>query len=243
MSMRAISHRGRPHSFPETGTFIVFEGGEGAGKSTQMTTFVQWLEANGADVVVTKEPGGTPIGERLRDVLLDPASRSLDPRAEALLYAADRAQHVAQVIRPALDAGKIVVSDRYVDSSLAYQGLARGLGLNEILSLSSWATGGLLPDLVFFLNVDADSGLERSTGEPDRLEREGDDFHRRVNAAYLELAERWPGRFVVVDASRSEAEVHADVVKAFKKRFLHEESALAEAAAMDLHPPGPPVPR
>jgi dTMP kinase len=243
MSMRAISHRGRPHGFPQTGTFIVFEGGEGAGKSTQMTAFVQWLEANGADVVTTREPGGTPIGERLREVLLDPSSSSLDPRAEALLYAADRAQHVAQVIQPALDAGRIVVSDRYVDSSLAYQGLARGLGLNEILNLSSWATGGLLPDLVFFLNVDAGSGLERSTGEPDRLEGEGEDFHRRVNAAYLELAERWPGRFVVLDASRPKGEVHADVVKAFKKRFFHGESALAEAAAMDLHPPGPPVPR
>jgi dTMP kinase len=242
LSMRAISYRGRPHAFPTKGTFIVFEGGEGAGKSTQIRSFAEWLRAQGADVVTTREPGGTSIGERLRALLLDP-SASLDARAEALLYAADRAQHVAEVIRPALEGGKIVVSDRYIDSSLAYQGIARGLGVNEILSLSSWGTGGLMPDLVFFLNVDPASGLERSTEERDRLERESEDFHRKVNAAYLELAERWPGRFVVLDASRPQTEVQADVVKAFKKRFARDDSPLAEAAAMDLHPPGPPVPR
>jgi dTMP kinase len=197
--------------------FVAFEGVEGAGKSTQMAAFVRWLQARGDDVVVTREPGGTRLGEKLGDVLLDTSS-SIDARAEALLFAADRAQHAAEVIKPALAGGKIVVSDRFLDSSLAYQGLARGLGLTEIYELSSWATGGLVPDLVFLLTVDSKTGRERMSDERDRLEQEGDDFHDRVAAAYLELSTKFPDRFVVLDGARSASEVHTDVVAEFEER-------------------------
>jgi dTMP kinase len=197
--------------------FVVFEGGEGAGKTTQMAALVKWLQARGSDVIVTREPGGTGLGEKLREVLLDTSS-SIDPRAEALLFAADRAQHTAEVIKPALARGKIVVSDRFLDSSLAYQGLARGLGLQEIYELSSWATGGLTPDLVILLNVDSETRVARLGGEGDRLEREDTDFHESVAAAYLELSSRYANRFVVLDGARSPAEVHADVVAAFEER-------------------------
>jgi dTMP kinase len=241
LSMRAIGAEGRRLA-RHPGTFVVFEGGEGAGKSTQMAAFVDWLQARGEDIVVTREPGGTSIGERIREVLLDPAASEMDRRTEALLYAADRAQHVAEVIKPALESGKVVVSDRFVDSSLAYQGFARGLGIEDIYSISEWATGGLLPDLVFFLNVDADQGLRRAEGHLDRIENEGRDFHDVVAAAYMKLVQRWPDRFVVIDASRSKSEVHTDVVKAYETR----EAAITPpqpSAAHDLGPPGTPVPR
>ena len=143
----------------------------------------------------------------------------MDARAEALLYAADRAQHVAEVIAPALEAGKIVISDRFVDSSLAYQGLARGLGLDDIYRISEWGTGGVLPDLAFFLDVDPESGLGRVGERRDRLEQEETEFHRRVRRAYRELSRRFPARFVVIDASRTPSEVHQDIVTAFKQRL------------------------
>jgi dTMP kinase len=241
-SMRAIGHRDRIGE-RANGYFVVFEGGEGAGKSTQLTAFVEWLQARGAEVVTTREPGGTIIGRRIRDVLLDPKSTGLDPHAEALLYAADRAQHVKDVIRPALGEGKIVVSDRFVDSSLAYQGVARNLGVEEVLSISDWATGGLMPDVVFYLRVDPRTGMERSDGEPDRIESEPDDFHAKVASAYSQLARRWPGRFIVIDASRPAAEVHAEIIKAFSKRASDRAAPTASAAALDLGTPGPPVPR
>ncbi|MGH2808625.1 MAG: dTMP kinase, partial [Actinomycetota bacterium] len=207
------------------GYFVVFEGGEGAGKTTQMSAFVRWLEARGEDIVTTREPGGTKIGARIRETLLDPEMKDMDPRTEALLYAADRAQHVADVIRPALDAGKIVVSDRFVDSSLAYQGLARGLGLDEIYRISEWATGGVMPDVVFYLQVDPEKGLERVPNEKDRIEQEDGDFHERVDRAYRDLADHFPERFVVVDASASPDEVHKAVIAAYEEHAadrLHE---------------------
>ena len=221
VSMRAIGARAPTvHAVPSTATgyFVVFEGGEGAGKTTQMSALVKWLEARGEQVITTKEPGGTPIGERIRDLLLDPTAAEMSSQAEALLYAADRAQHVNEVIRPALEAGKVVVSDRFVDSSLAYQGLARGLGLEDIYRLSEWATGGLLPDVVFYLRLDPDEGLRRIETEPDRIEKEAVDFHRRVSTAYAELAARYPHRFVVLDASRTPSDIHRDVVSALEKR-------------------------
>ncbi len=215
-SMGAIKARqSKPR---ERGYFVVFEGGEGAGKTTQMEALVGWLEARGEQVVTTREPGGTAIGDRVRAILLDKSSGEMSPRAEALLYAADRAQHVAEVIRPALEQSKVVVSDRYVDSSLAYQGLARGLGLDEIMELSEWGTEGLLPDLVLYLQVDPQVGLSRIDRETDRLEAEAQDFHKRVAEGYAELARRFGDRFVVLDASGSSAEVHADVIEAFLKR-------------------------
>lgn len=222
MSMRAIGAR-VPDSWPEKvttkGYFVVFEGGEGAGKSTQMSAFVRWLEARGEDVVTTREPGGTAIGDRIRKVLLDTESASMDARAEALLYAADRAQHVAEVIKPALDQGKVVVSDRFVDSSLAYQGIGRGLGLEEIYRISQWGTGGVMPDLVFFLKLDPEKGLARVPGTPDRLEQEAGDFHKRVGDAYVALAKRFSSRFVIIDAGGSPEDVHSQVVAAYSERM------------------------
>lgn len=223
VSMRAIGARStQPTLVPDhrRGTFIVFEGGDGAGKTTQMQALVRWMEARGEQVVVTREPGGTAIGARIREVLLDPDSAELDARAEALLYAADRAQHVKEVIEPALKAGKIVLSDRFLDSSLAYQGAARGLGIDHILQISEWATGGLLPDVVFYLSLDPDEGLSRSQGEPDRMEREAGDFHAEVARGYLQLAQRFPSRFVVIDASESVSQVHAKVIQVITERDL-----------------------
>ena len=244
LSMRAIGARGLVagvRATPRSGYFVAFEGGEGAGKTTQLEAFVKWLEARGADVVTTREPGGSVIGERIRDILLDTAAGRMDERTEALLYAADRAQHVAEVIRPALAAGKVVVSDRYIDSSLAYQGLARGLGIDEIYRISEWATGGLLPDLVLYLKVDPGAGLRR-VGEPDRIESEGSDFHDRVGTAYLELARRYPKRFVVIDAGGSQAEVHQAIVDAFETHQRTDDTGVELFPGLSS-PPGPPVPR
>jgi dTMP kinase len=170
--------------------------------------------------------------------LLDPVSSEMDPRTEALLYAADRAQHAAEVIRPALAEEKIVVSDRFVDSSLAYQGLARGLGLQQIYDISAWATNGLVPDLVFYLDLDAAAGLARVGEGRDRLEQEDDDFHARVGAAYLELAQKFPERFVVLDARRGQAEIHAEVVEEFEERTQGREPQTRK-----FQPPPGPVPR
>lgn len=223
LSMRAIKV-GRltvPEVDARPGFFVAFEGGEGAGKSTQMEAFVDWLKARGDDVVTTREPGGTAIGAQIRKVLLDPAGKEMDPHAEALLYAADRAQHVAEVIKPALDAGKTVVSDRFIDSSLAYQGLARGLGLQDVYEISKWAVDNTLPELVVYLKVDAQTGLRRKTTEPDRIELEEDGFHQKVAEAYAELARTFPDRFVVVDGDRSPAEVHKEVVKHFEERLAN----------------------
>lgn len=238
LSMRAIGHRVRPRPVGTgSGFFVVFEGGEGAGKTTQMEALVTWLRAQGIDAVTTHEPGGTEIGNRIRAILLDTKSDSMDPRTEALLYAADRAQHVAEVIRPALGAGKVVVSDRYIDSSLAYQGIARGLGLDQIYRISEWATGGVVPDLVFFLSVDPQEGLRRAGDEPDRIESEGDSFHAKVRDAYLELAQKFPSRFVVLDGSKDVEQVHRTVITEYKG---HVPDRLPSAASVkDLGAPGP----
>ncbi|HEX2240904.1 MAG TPA: dTMP kinase [Actinomycetota bacterium] len=242
LSMRAIRARGVfgvvPSAEPQRGYFVAFEGGEGAGKTTQIEALVKWLEARGEEVVVTREPGGTAIGAKIREVLLDPANSGMDPHAEALLYAADRAQHVAEVIRPALEAGKFVVSDRFIDSSLAYQGVARGLGIDEIFRVSEWATEGLVPDLVFVLRMDVADALDRLGAERDRLESEELAFHARVADAYLELAKRYPDRFVVIDAARAKEEVHGDVTVAVDKHLIH------RARRMSLVPEvAPPVVR
>lgn len=204
---RAVSARWRGIGIPTSGTFVVFEGGDGAGKTTQIRLLAERLEAEGVPVVTTLEPGGTKIGERIRDLLLDPSAQEMHPKAEALLYAADRAQHVAEVIRPALDRGAVVISDRFLDSSLAYQGLARGLGVDSVLDLNQWGTGGLLPDLVLFLDADPQEGLSRS-GASDRLETEDPSFHQRVREAYLALSRRYAERFAVIP-SGTPAEVAA----------------------------------
>ncbi|MEV4811136.1 dTMP kinase [Micromonospora avicenniae] len=202
------SVRGRPlmpaEPFVSNGLFVVFEGGEGAGKSTQLAILADRLRAQGRDVVVTREPGATPVGERIRSLLLDPTEgEAPSPRAEALLYAADRAHHVATVVRPALARGGVVISDRYVDSSLAYQGAGRTLPVDEVSWLSSWATGGLKPDLVVLLDVDPRTGLSRveaRSESADRLEAESVAFHERVRYAFLDLAAADPKRYLVLDA-------------------------------------------
>ena len=170
---------------PATGFFIAFEGVEGSGKGTQIRLAEEHLRAEGHDVLVTREPGGTEVGERVRELLLDPGTGNLDARTEALLFAAARAQTVHSVIRPALADGKVVLCDRYVDSSLAYQGWGRGLGEQDILTLNVWGTQGLFPDLVILLHLEPERGLLRSTEAPDRMEMEGQDFHAKVADAYL----------------------------------------------------------
>jgi dTMP kinase len=216
------SLRGRPLSAAApvswSGLFVVFEGGEGAGKSTQVSRLAQALRGNGHHVVVTREPGATEFGARIRGMLLGGANgpAAPSPRAEALLYAADRAHHVATVVRPALAHGSVVVSDRYVDSSLAYQGAGRSLPVEEIDWLSSWATGRLKPDLVVLLDLSPDIGLARasSRGEaPDRLERESVSFHERVRYAFLDLAAAEPHRYLVLDATRPPEEIAAAVLE------------------------------
>lgn len=182
-----------------SGYFIVFEGGEGAGKSTQEALLTEALEQRGLTVTRTREPGGTPAGEEIRRVVLSPEFEGLDPRAEALLFAAARGEHVARVIRPALERGEVVICDRYLDSSVAYQGYARGLGPRRIRDLSLWATNELLPDLTIVLDIDPADGLGRFT-ERDRLEAEPLEYHRQVRAAYLALAEEDPERYLVLDA-------------------------------------------
>jgi len=179
--------------------FVTFEGLDGSGKSTQAERLRHRLEADGKNVVITREPGGTELGERLRELVLH--GDHVVPWAEALLYAASRAQHVDEVIRPALERGAWVICDRYVDSSVAYQGVGRGLGLERVLELNLAAVGGLMPDRTFILQLDPAQVATRLRREHDRLEREGNDFHARVGAAYLELATRFPERIVVLDGS------------------------------------------
>jgi dTMP kinase len=192
------------------GRLIAFEGVEGAGKSTQLELLRQALEKAGHRVLATREPGGTTAGEQIRSVLLDRGSM-VDPRAEALLFAAARAQLVEQVIRPALERGETVLCDRYLHSSLAYQGVARGLGLEPVAAINAFATGGLLPDLVVLLVVDPAEGLSRVRGERDRIEDQDLAFHQRVERGFRELALADPGRFAVVDAARPAEQVAAEV--------------------------------
>jgi len=196
------------------GVFIVFEGGDGAGKSTQIRLLRDHLEQLGLEVVVTREPGGTAIGERIRDVLLDPASSELSDRAEALLYAAARAQHVTEVIAPALEAGKVVLCDRFIDSSIAYQGAGRNLGEWRIEELNLWATGRLVGDLIVLLDVAVDEGLRRAGGATghDRLEAAGTDFHDRTRAAYRRRADAEPHRYLLIDGRNSVEAIHARIV-------------------------------
>ncbi|GAA2382711.1 hypothetical protein GCM10010420_00840 [Streptomyces glaucosporus] len=189
----------RPAPAPN-GFFIALEGGDGAGKSTQVEALAEWIRAKGHEVVVTREPGATPIGKRLRSILLDVSSAGLSHRAEALLYAADRAEHVESVVRPALERGAVVISDRYIDSSVAYQGAGRDLSPTEVARISRWATEGLVPHLTVLLDISPETARERFTEAPDRLESESAEFHRRVRAGFLALAASDPTRYLVVDA-------------------------------------------
>jgi dTMP kinase len=201
--------------------FVAFEGGEGVGKSTQITRAAEWLRSVGRDVLATREPGGTPLGEELRRLVLDPDSHHVTPRAEALLYAADRAHHVDTVIRPALEAGTAVLTDRYIDSTLAYQGAGRGLTVSEARVITVWATADLKPDLTVLLDLDPAVGLQRAgaRASPDRLEGASLAFHQAVRAGFLALAQEAPERYLVIDAARDPDAVAALVQDALAARL------------------------
>ena len=193
------------------GLFVTLEGGDGSGKTTQAEVLEGWLGQQGRTVVRTREPGGTEVGVEVREIVLHHRG-DIAPRAEALLYAADRAHHVATVVRPALGRGDVVIQDRYIDSSVAYQGAGRVLDPGEVRSLSAWATEGLVPDLTVLLDLDpvvARGRLDGARTRYDRLEAEASEFHGRVRQAYLELAAAEPDRFVVVDATLPVDEIAA----------------------------------
>jgi dTMP kinase len=193
------------------GLFVAFEGGEGSGKTTQARLVAIWLRELGYDVVTTHEPGATKVGMRLRALLLDTAHTGMSPHAEALMYAADRAEHVSSVIKPALARGAVVITDRYVDSSLAYQGAGRSLPVAEIAQLNDWATGGRTPDLTVLLDMDPMGGLARRTRSADRLEAEPAEFHNRVRSGFLALAKSEPDRYLVVDATGPQDEITREI--------------------------------
>ncbi len=203
------------------GVFLALEGGEGTGKTTQLRVLADGLAERGFAVVMTHEPGDTPIGARLRELLLDPAT-ALTAQTEALLYAADRAEHVAHVVAPALTRGAIVITDRYVDSSIAYQGYARGLDIDVVTRTSLWATGGLLPDLTLVLDLPPEEGLRRArgrNGRADRLEAEAIEFHDRVRAGFLDLAKADPTRYAVIPATGAPDQI-ATAIMAAVEPFL-----------------------
>jgi len=193
------------------GCFIAFEGGEGAGKSTQERLLADSLTSEGIEVVRTREPGGTPAGEAIRTVVLSPQFAGLDERAEALLFAASRGEHVARVIRPALERGEVVICDRYLDSSVAYQGYGRDLGPQRIRELSLWATHDLLPDVSVLLDIDPQIGLSR-VSDPDRLEAEPLAYHQSVRDGFLAIAAREPDRYLVLDATQPVDELAAAIL-------------------------------
>ena len=220
------------------GVFITFEGGDGSGKSTQIQSVRDWFESRGREVIVTREPGGTELGTEIRR-LVQNGPEDVDARTEALLYAADRAYHVATVIGPALERGAVVLGDRYIDSSLAYQGAARSLGVDEIASLSAWATQGLYPSLTFLLDLPPEVGARRRTDAPDRMERESMDFHERVRHQYLRLADAEPERIVVIDAVGTVDEVFSEIRGVLVERFEGGVATIDEAVDA---PSGAPAP-
>ena len=201
--------------------FITLEGIEGSGKTTQIRHISEFLESRGYECVLTREPGGTKIGEKIRAILLDPESKDMDPLAELLLYTADRAQHIQELITPCLSAGKTVLCDRYFDATVVYQGFARGLDIALINSLHKLALNDLKPDITLLLDLPPETGLSRAweqidngtrTGHETRFEKEELSFHKKVRAGYLELARLEPGRFRIIDASKEKEEVRKEII-------------------------------
>lgn len=224
----------KPHGLP--GFFVALEGGDGSGKSTQMQMLREMVAEKGIPAVFTREPGGTELGREIRGLLLH--GDHVEPRAEALLYAADRAHHVASVVRPALTRGEMVVTDRYLYSSVAYQGEGRGLGPQEIRDLSLWATGGLLPDLVVLLDVDPEEGAARRFAreghQEDRLEAAGTEFHTRVRQRFLDQAYADPDRYLIVDGSLPPELIHQLITaEVIERRAEHMADAALAAEAAD----------
>ena len=203
--------------------FITLEGPEGSGKTTAVEFAVKALEEKGYKIVRTREPGGTPIAEQIRDVILDKANTNMDPRTEALLYAASRRQHLVEKVWPALKEGKIVICDRYLDSSLAYQGGARGLGIENILNVNMFATENTFPDITLLFDITPEEGLKRISAnanrEVNRLDLEKLDFHHKVRNTFLELAKRYPERYVIIDASKSKEEVASATLEAILSKL------------------------
>ena len=203
--------------------FITLEGPEGSGKTTAVEAAVKELEARGYQIVRTREPGGTPIAEQIRNVILDKENTKMDPRTEALLYAASRRQHLVEKVWPALKEGKIVICDRYLDSSLAYQGGARGLGVDNILNVNMFATENTFPDLTLLFDITPEEGLKRiaanASREVNRLDLEKLEFHHKVRNTFLELAKKYPERYVIIDASKSREEVAKATLDAILSRL------------------------
>jgi dTMP kinase len=199
-----------PGVFSERGLFVCFEGGEGAGKSTQSRLLRDWLVGRGETVLLTFEPGDTPVGKELRRIVLDPATGELSDRTEALLYAADKAEHVDHVVLPALARGEVVITDRYVDSTLAYQGAGRTLAVQEVEAVARWATGDLRPHLTVVLDLAPEAGLGRFE-ERDRIEGQSLEFHQRVRQGFLDLAAADPDHYVVLDARAPIEEIAATI--------------------------------
>jgi dTMP kinase len=206
-----------------SGIFITFEGPDGSGKTTQIQRLSDYLQEQGQDIFVTREPGGTDIGEKIREIVLDPIHKEMDKVTEALLYAASRAQHVAEVIKPTLEAGKTVICDRFMDSSIAYQGYGRSIG-EPVRIINEIAVSGLIPDLTFLLLVDPDEGKRRiSSGTLDRLELEKIEYHREVYKGYLELAKQHPNRILLIEGNRGIEEISSEITHSVE-RFLQEAS-------------------
>lgn len=199
-----------PPLFTETGLFLALEGGEGSGKSTQAALLVEWLESIGQRVLLTREPGGTAVGAILRRIVLDNDTGELSPRTEALIYAADKAEHVDRVVLPALAEGAVVLTDRYVDSTLAYQGAGRALEVAELESVARWATSELRPHLTIVLDIDPAVGHTRFEGA-DRIEAEPLEFHQRVRQHFLDLAAVDPAHYLVVDGSQTPDQIHREI--------------------------------
>lgn len=203
--------------------FITFEGPEGSGKTSVIKNVYDYLTKRGYEIILTREPGGTPIAEEIRNVILDKKNTNLDARAEALLYAASRRQHLVEKVWPALKEGKIVLCDRFLDSSLAYQGGARGIGVEEILNVNLFATEGFYPDLTFLLDIEPSLGLKRialnKNREVNRLDLEKIEFHNKVRQTFLDLAKKYEDRYVIIDASKSLDEVNKNVEEAVARRL------------------------
>ena len=197
------------------GLFITFEGADGCGKTTQLNSLKEYLEKNGYDVLVTREPGGKGLGEKFREILLN-YDGVVSERCESFLFLADRAQNIDTIVKPAIDAGKIVLCDRHIDSSVAYQGYGRGLDIEKIKQLNTLATGGLLPDLTLVFDIDIETSMKRVGKEKDRMESAGNEFFNRVRNGYLELAKQEPKRIKVVNSTASIEEIHEQVVKIIK---------------------------